>query len=306
MQQVGYKLHVVNRELQRNGSGSAAFTLIELLVVIAIIAILAGLLLPVLARAKQKAQGIGCMNNTRQLMLGWRLYADENDDLLPPNDYPYTTPFNPNANPPMRNWVVGTMIVDTDATDWQILVDPRFSMLAYFIKNPALYKCPADKSLARGAPRVRSISMNLAVGTLWNPPFPAGKRRGDPVGGGWLPGVYNDAQREWRTYGKFSHIVKPAPAHLWVTVDEHPRSINDALFAVQCGDAQGVRIVDFPASYHGGACGFSFADGHSEIHKWRGKTIQPPQDGSLLPLNVDAGDSVQDVRWIQERTSARW
>lgn len=239
-------------------------------------------------------------------MLGWRLYADENGDLLPPNDYPYTTPFNPYRNPPMCNWVVGTMLVDTDATNWAILVDSRFSKLAYFIKNPALYKCPADKSMSRGVPRVRSISMNLAVGTLWNPPFPPGKKLGDPVGGGWLPGVYNDAQREWRTYGKLSDIVKPSPAMLWVTVDEHPRSINDALFAVECGDAQGVRIVDFPASYHGGACGFAFADGHSEIHRWRGKTIQPSPEGPTLPLNVAAEDSVEDMRWLQQRTSARW
>ena len=97
-------------ELQKAGSRNCGFTLIELLVVIAIIAILAALLLPALARAKQRAQAAVCMSNSRQITLAWRLYGDDNNDLLPPNDYPYTTTYFGAANQlQMKNWVVGTM-----------------------------------------------------------------------------------------------------------------------------------------------------------------------------------------------------
>jgi prepilin-type N-terminal cleavage/methylation domain-containing protein len=198
--------------------GDTAFTLIELLVVIAIIAILAGLLLPVLVQAKMKGQGVSCMNNTRQIMLAWRMYADDNNDALAPNDYPYVTPFNVG----LKSWVVGSMDVLPDATNISILINPQYSLLASYNANGATYKCPADQSMANKAAQVRSMSMNSAVGTRWNT-----TPKGAAVGGGWLPGSYNDAQTTWRTYGKYSHITAPSPSDLWVLMDEHPDSIND-------------------------------------------------------------------------------
>jgi hypothetical protein len=140
--------------------------------------------------------------------------------------------------------------------------------------------------------------MSQAVGT---------KRNGMNVSGPWLAGNLDWSQNSWRTYGKFSDINQPPPSMLWVVVDEHPDSINDAQLGFECGlTGTAARIVDYPASYHHGACGFGFADGHAEIHRWRGATIKakPTYTGSL-PHNIPARDSVEDVAWLQERTSAR-
>ena len=156
-------------------SRNGGFTLIELLVVIAIIAILAALLLPALTKAKQRAQAIQCMNNTRQIMLAWRMYADDNHDVLAANDYPWTTlvstpwtkPAKPYLTPPVANWVWGTEEQSQDAVSTSILVDPRLTSLAAFIQNGNVYHCPADNSMSQGKSRTRSVSMDSSVGTVW-------------------------------------------------------------------------------------------------------------------------------------------
>jgi prepilin-type N-terminal cleavage/methylation domain-containing protein/prepilin-type processing-associated H-X9-DG protein len=258
------------------------FTLIELLVVIAIIAILAALLMPALARARTKAQGITCMNNLRQMMLGWRLYADDNGDLLLASL---------NVGAPRVLWCSGTLDYSGAQSNWDPQVDIAKSPLMPFIgkNNFSIWKCPADPTRVRNAagqmvPRVRSNSMSQVFDI-----------------GSWLP---NDM---FRSYDKLGSIRNPAKT--FVLVDEHPDTINDAAFAVQMavptvpstmGD---VRIVDFPSSYHNGACSFSFADGHSEIHKWRGANIRRPVTGQLIQLDVPAGDSKNDVIWLSDMTT---
>ena len=295
-------------------SRDGGFTLIELLVVIAIIAILASLLLPVLAKAKRKAQAMGCMSNTRQLMLCWRMYADDNSDLLAPNDYPYTTVVPRDGK--CKNWVFGTMYKILDAVDAPglgqgIQVNPDLTCLAAYNRNPAIFKCPADFATLQGQIRQRSMSMNSAVGTRWwsggwgtgAPTPPAGVKPGDAVGGGWLVNPYNDGQKAYRTYGKTSAITAPGPSDLWVLMDENPDTINDGSMAI----CMLPYLVDYPAHYHNGGAGLSYADGHAEVRKWLDAFPNPTLSaatggpgGSALP----APDPCQDLAYLQPRTSA--
>src|SRR5262245_2874581 len=256
------------------------FTLIELLVVIAIIAILAAMLLPALAKSKTKAQGIYCMNNLRMMMLGWRMYADDHNDLLLASlDVP--------PQPRVR-WVTGGLNYDGgNRSNWDTSVDIAKSPLMPYIggQNYSIWKCPADLATVtvsgKKLPRVRSNSMSQVFDL-----------------GSWLPAG------PWLVYQKMSGIV--IPVKTWVLVDEHPDSINDAACAVQMAKpgATAAQIIDFPASYHNGACGLSYADGHSEIHKWRGSKIKAPaRYNNYLALNVPAGDSVGDIIWWSDVTT---
>ena len=263
---------------------------------IAIIAVLAALLLPALSRAKIRAQGIQCMSNTRQLMLAWQIYATDFNDYFPPNE----------DNFGVGNWVAGLMNFDGGNIanyNTDFLLNPRYAKLGPYTRSAGIYKCPADRStVSMGGQtfdRVRSVAMNQAVGTMINPPL-------RPVDGPWLDGDHDNPRNyDWRTYAKSSDIIRPPPALLWVIVDEHPDSINDGALGVECAlTNDAARIVDYPASYHGGACGFAFADGHSEIHRWKDARSMPPITYTgKMPLNVESPNNA-DVAWLQARTSA--
>jgi prepilin-type processing-associated H-X9-DG protein len=272
-------------------------------VVIAIIAILAGMLLPALAKAKTKAQGIFCMNNGHQMMLATILYTHDYSDYYPPN------PDDGNETP-YANWCAGSMSSLPGATNYSLFQDRKFCSLAPYIgKNYKMFRCPADTSTVntgtKNEPRVRSFSMSQAVGTdPYGPSF--GKQA---VSGPWLTGSHgaNNPSTDFRTYGKTSSVIKPSPAGLWIFTDEDENSINDAGLAVVGYDVNGRPVksdtwIDFPASYHNGACGLAFADGHSDVHRWV-KYRRTSKSG--LPTVPPGVSWTQDISWMSHRTTAR-
>jgi len=270
---------------------SDGFTLIELLVVIAIIAILAAMLLPALGRAKSRAQGIGCMNNTKQLALAWRMYAEDNRDSLP---FAYAT----GANAPYV-WVQGNLD-DTNPTqndNWNYdTTIKKGAIWNYCGNNLGIWHCPADNFYGKNpqgqqVPR-RSVSMSNWVGGNGDSPETAYK-------GGWGLNAKSSV-----VFRKLTSMVTPGPSMTFVILDERWDSINDAYLVTQMDgypDIKTTYIVDYPASYHGGACGFAFADGHSEIHKWRDQRTMPPFKAGLS-LNIPS-PSNQDVFWMQQHSS---
>ena len=232
---------------------SKGFTLIELLVVIAIIAILAGLLLPALAKAKGNATGIYCLNNQRQLLTAWKLYVGDYEDKLPPNAKHIQDP---------RGWINGFLDFrpnNRDNTNVLYLIGSKkvmgdfYPKLGPYTQSAGIYKCPSDTYTAKiknkQLPRVRSVSMNGFIeGGLYDPSM---NMNNSSIHG-----------RGWRKYDTLSHIIDPSPSKLWIFADEHPDSINNGGFVLYPFTTQFWR--NLPANYHNGGCGYAFADGHAE------------------------------------------
>jgi prepilin-type N-terminal cleavage/methylation domain-containing protein/prepilin-type processing-associated H-X9-DG protein len=278
------------------------FTLIELLVVIAIIAILAGMLLPALAGAKKKATGITCMNNLRQVSAAAVLYTGDNTDRLVPND-PDGAGFNTAPGPEgryFRGWARGWLRLNPG------VVEPANTNIDFFMKaqlgpyagSQGVFKCPADKTkhtVGVGLARVRSISMNNYMGCYTN---------------------HSSGTHAYGVDTAYKHFTREAdvdaPASRWVFIDENVdkllvgapsdpyfATINDCLFAVIMGRAN-KAMNDIPSTSHGNACGVSFADGHSEIHRW---TSQAVTDNLVSQGGTPSGAA--DYDWLSDRTTTK-
>jgi prepilin-type N-terminal cleavage/methylation domain-containing protein/prepilin-type processing-associated H-X9-DG protein len=261
------------------------FTLIELLVVIGIIAILAGMLLPALSKAKTKAQGIYCLSNLRQLQLAWVMYADDNEGRLPPNNI-MGVGTDPTTGLRGWGWCDGWLDFNPGNTDNTNVVLIRESRLGPYSATAAIYRCPADRSSVQIAgrrrhERVRSVSMNGNVGEStrrsWDSPL-------------------------YRKYLKLSDFDEPAT--IFVMLDEREDCVDDAYFAVNtAARGAGARFQNFPAFYHNGAGGLSFADGHAEIRRWLdARTKMPIRPGTLTGYDIPSPNN-PDIAWLQERAT---
>lgn len=261
------------------------FTLVELLVVIAIVGILAALLLPTMTKARDRAHGVVCVSNVRQLMLGWLLYEDATGRLAPTASGPWS------GDPSNPGWTAGTVGWSFTPPEWvwmrtntEIMMSPGSGKIGPYVRSPGVYRCPGDRSgIKKGtttAPyRVRSYSMNLSIGS-------------------W-PSSPPDAPTYFGKMADFRHI---APANVWVLIEEHPGTINDGRFEVMWPANLGSELwTDYPASRHGRTGSVSFADGHVEARKWLdGSTI--PEASELDRTWSHPVPGSRDFRWLHDRT----
>jgi len=253
------------------------FTLIELLVVIAILAILASLLLPALANAKANAKRIPCINNQKQLLSAWAMYAADNDDLLVAVGRQ-----NP-ASPARKFWIQGAFVNPPDNFNTGLLLDRQYALFADYFKSTDIYVCPTDRDRVKAGgqegPKLRSYAMNAYTG--WS--------------GSWDYRLTTG----YKIYRKYSDISQAPPAGLFVFQDVQPDSICWPFFGVEMNIDY---FFNFPGSSHNRGGIIAYADNHVEWHKWQDQRTLTAYSPSYH-MHHDAATGNPDLTWLRARTT---
>jgi prepilin-type N-terminal cleavage/methylation domain-containing protein len=290
-------------EQEKNGGHyQAGFTLIELLVVIAIIAILGAMLLPALARAKQKAYAIQCLSNNRQLAIAWTMYAGDNNDTMVPNrglnGQSSMTATDPRTNPDLQpggqdaQWCPGNMQNITVALNYDKWI--KAGLLYPYLSSLSIYHCPGDHNrVPRGVaasfqkPALRTYSMNCWLQSMDAP----GNHTAAWIG---INGYY--------VYQKLAGMARPGPSKTWVFIEESPIGIDDAYFAVD--PRQTTTWFNCPSVLHGKSSEMAFADGHSETRQWTDGNMIHGIGANANGNNVKADPNSGDLAWFISRSTA--
>jgi prepilin-type N-terminal cleavage/methylation domain-containing protein/prepilin-type processing-associated H-X9-DG protein len=278
---------------RRRGVRRGGFTLIELLVVIAIIAILAGMLLPALSRAKMKASSIVCINSLKQLVIASMVYAADYNDTWPLNNEgdPALDLVNPPASYQPKVWVEGrdgsNLVDEQDAMG---MISDRVSLLASYVKEKTVFRCAGDKKKRLvGNQRIlwpRSYGMNAYVG--WTPNHAA----------------YNNMPNETKYY-VFRKTAEPqGSSQIFLFGEIHPDSICRPMFGMNM-DSQAIYHV--PGNYHGQSSNFSFVDGHAESHRWKDGAFNNPNIAQANwhnhTANMVPASGLTDLAWLKSRAT---